>query len=163
MGKVRHTRRTRARLLESFAQTGRVDLAAAAAGVSRDTHYEWLKEDPAYKAAFESAREQAADLLEAEAWRRAGEGVTEPVFHAGKRAVDFILDDKGEPLMKDGKPVARPAVIRKYSDQLLMFLLKGRKRDVYGDKVEATGKDGSPLFPLDAVRAYMDTVPDDEE
>lgn len=166
MGAVRHTRHTRARLLATFADTGRIDLACSAVGVSRDTHYDWLKKDEAYAKAFEVARTRAVDMLECEAWRRAKEGVVEPMLHAGRRVVETVdapeLDDEGNPTGKTIK-VDRPIVVVRYSDNLLMFLLKGRKREVYGDKVEATGKDGEPLFSVDAVRAYMKSVPDEDE
>jgi hypothetical protein len=166
MAGVRHNRRTRAKLLAHFADTGRIDLACSAVGVSRDTHYEWLKKDPDYKAEFDVARDRAVDLLEAEAWRRGKDGVPEPVIHAGRRVVETIeVAELGE----DGKPtgrtvkVDRDLFIVRYSDQLLMFLLKGRKREVYGDRVETTGKDGSPLFPMDALRDFMSAEPDDLE
>lgn len=166
MGAVRHTQRTRARLLANFADTGRIDLAAAAAGVSRDMHYEWLKKFPDYAKAFNVARERASDMLEAEAWRRAKVGIDKPLVHAGRRVVESFdvpkLDAAGQPTGETER-VDRPILMREYSDQLLMFLLKGRRREVYGDKLEATGKDGSPLFPVEAVRAYMETVPDDAE
>lgn len=164
MGATRRSPRTRARVIENFRDSGRIDLACEAAGVDRSSHYEWLKGDPVYKAAFEEAEKQAADMLEAEAWRRAREGVAEPVFHGGRRVFEAVLDDEGRPVVyPDGKPVERAAVVRRYSDNVLMFLLKGRKRAVYGDKVEATGKDGAALFSVDAVRAYMQSVPDDGE
>lgn len=166
MSGVRHNRRTRARLLAEFAVCGRIDLACSAVGVSRDTHYEWLKKDPEYSKSFDDARDQAVDMLEAEAWRRAREGVPEPIVHAGRRVVETIdvpeLDGDGKPTGKTVK-VDRSLVVVRYSDQLLMFLLKGRKREVYGDKIEASGKDGGPLFPLDAVREWMQGEPDDEE
>lgn len=164
MGAVRHNRHTRAQVLAHFAESGRIDLATAAAGVARDCHYDWLVKYPDYAADYEKAREKAVDMLECEGWRRAKEGVAEPVFHAGKRAVDFVIGEDGKPVQgTDGKPIARPAIVRKYSDQLLMFLLKGRRRDVYGDKLEATGKDGKQLFPVDALRSYMQAQPDDAE
>ena len=40
------------------------------AGIDRGTHYDWLK-DPEYKAQFEAAKLQAADMLEDEAIKRA--------------------------------------------------------------------------------------------
>jgi hypothetical protein len=43
-----------------------------------------------------------------------------------------------------GKPVG---VVQKYSDQLLILLLKAAKREKYADvsKQEITGKEGAPL------------------
>jgi hypothetical protein len=94
-----------------------VDLACKAAGVERRVHYSWLKKFPDYAAAVERMREQALDMLEDEAWRRGREGVDEPVFHAGKQAQMFARDGEGQPIKgPDGKFVAVPAVIRRYSD-----------------------------------------------
>jgi hypothetical protein len=59
------------RFLEVFAATGNVRLAASAAGVSRDTPYKRAQSDPEFGAAWLRAREDAVDMLEAEARRRA--------------------------------------------------------------------------------------------
>lgn len=104
-----------------FAELGMVTGAAKAAGISRRTHYNWLeKEDPdgklsaqavSYKAAFEEAREIAEENLLSEARRRAVEGVEEPVYYQGK-----ICGMK-----------------KRYSDSLLIFLLKALKPEKYRD------------------------------
>lgn len=60
--------------LATYAQVGNIRHACLAVGIARRTHYDWLETDPAYKAAFEQAGEDAADALEAEARRRAFEG-----------------------------------------------------------------------------------------
>ena len=69
--------------------------------------------------------EQAAQRLEAEAKRRAVEGVEEPVFYQGKQC----------------------GVIKRYSDALLMFLLKGAMPDKYKERTstELTGAGGKDL------------------
>lgn len=120
-----HVKRRREAFLAAYAESGNVSLAARTADVDRCTHYKWL-EDVEYAAAFAQADAQAGDALEAEARRRALCGVEEP---AG---------------WYQGSP---GGTVTKYSDTLLIFLLKGRKPDVYGDKqrVEHTGKDGAPL------------------
>jgi len=41
------------------------------AGISRRSAYEWRDADPSFAAAWKDAEEQAADLLEMEAWKRA--------------------------------------------------------------------------------------------
>jgi hypothetical protein len=79
------------------------------AGIDRGTHYHWLK-DPEYKAQFEAAQVQAADMLEDEAIRRAFHGVEKPITVAGKREI-----------------------IRESSDTLLIFLLKGARPQKYRD------------------------------
>ena len=90
---------------------GHVSKAARAARVDRSTPYNWLAADPAYKEAFERAREQAADVLEAEVIRRGAHGIDEPVFYQGKVV----------------------GQIRKYSDNLLMFMLKGLRPAKFRD------------------------------
>ncbi len=111
--------------LAAVARTGNVTISAEIADVARSAHYQWLEADPVYVEAFEDAMEQAAQRLEAEARRRAEEGVEEPVFYKGKKC----------------------GVIRKYSDTLLIFLLKGAMPDKYKERTstELTGAGGKPL------------------
>ena len=58
----------------------------------------------------------------------------------GKETFSSVLDDNGQPV---------PLTIRKHSDSLLQFVLKGRRRAVYGDKTELTGANGGPVAMLD--------------
>jgi hypothetical protein len=166
--KVRHPKKraSQAKFLAALAQTGgNILRAALAAGIDRETHYVWLRKDPVYKEGFAVAWEEAMDILEAEAARRAFEGVPEPVFHAGKRVLDVAVDEKGEIKRNDaGKPIAVAASIRRYSDTLLMFLLNGNRSGKYRQRTDARfvdekGKDRK--LDLDAVSAYMNSVPDD--
>jgi hypothetical protein len=60
-----------ARFIEVFAATGNVRLAASAVGKSRDAPYKRAQTDPEFGAAWLRAREDAVDMLEAEARRRA--------------------------------------------------------------------------------------------
>ena len=71
--RVRRARRPdwKPRFLEVFRATGNVRLAADAAGVDRSTPYVRAARDPKFAAAFDRAREDATDVLEAEARRRA--------------------------------------------------------------------------------------------
>ena len=62
-----HKTDLRARVLEEFLECGRIDQACKAAGVSRQTHYRWLDEDPEYKAFVDQGvekllRQQAGEL-----------------------------------------------------------------------------------------------------
>ncbi len=65
------------KFLGTYARTGSVTRAAKAAKVSLAAHYRKLQADAAYRKAFEAAREQVVDLLEAEAFRRALAGSDE--------------------------------------------------------------------------------------
>lgn len=111
----------KARFLEVFADTGNVRVACQDAGLDRSTVYAWRKEDPAFAEAWEHAARDAVDLLVHEAHRRAFSGVDEPVFYQGQE-------------------VSR---VKKYSDTLLIFLLKGldpqRFRDQGAQVTTVTG------------------------
>ena len=68
---TRHRPDWTARFIEVFAATGNVRLAASAAGVSRDAPYKRAQVSPSFAGAWLQAREDAVDILEAEARRRA--------------------------------------------------------------------------------------------
>ena len=104
--------------LAAFRETGNVRLACEVAKVGRSSHYRWLDKDPEYREAFELAKEDAADILEAEAYRRAVEGVEKPVgWYKGKPG----------------------GTVREYSDILLIFLLKALRPEKYRERVEVRG------------------------
>ena len=71
--------------------------------MGRSSHYRWREKDSEYRAAFDQAKEDATDVLETEAFRRAVEGV--------RRTNRLVHGRPGE-------------TVRKYSDVLLIFLLK---------------------------------------
>ncbi len=111
-------RQKRAALLEAIALAGgNITEACRQAQVPRRTHYEWVDADPEYASAVDQAASSGVEALEDEARRRGMLGVEEPVFHNGER-VD---------------------VIRKYSDTLLIFLLKGAKPEKYRDNIAFKG------------------------
>src|SRR6516162_10423180 len=122
MKKLKLTRVRQERFLKALADTGIVSAAAEMAGTSRTRVYELRKRDPAFAAGWEEAEERAADALEAEAWRRAVAGVPEPLVSAGK----VVRDD-------DGRPIA----IRRYSDALMIALLKARRPERFKDRAVA--------------------------
>lgn len=100
--------------------------------VSRDIHYRWLREDEDYADRFQAAKDDFADRLEAEARRRAIDGVQRYVVSAGK----LVYDEEGRPLIE-----------HVYSDSLLSQMLKAHRRELYGDRSthEITGKDGGAM------------------
>lgn len=111
-GSVTHPRKRA--FLHAYAITGSVKVAAAEAGVKRETHYAWKTGDLDYAEAFVHATAMAADALIDEAKRRAQFGTKEPVLYQGR--VVMVLGKDGvtpEPLMK-----------RKYADGLLQFLIE---------------------------------------
>ena len=58
-------------VLSAFKKCASVTKACEIADISRSSFYEWLKEDPEFKAAYEAAREEAIQVLEDEAIKRA--------------------------------------------------------------------------------------------
>jgi hypothetical protein len=134
----RLTRQARqARFLAAYARTGTILHAALESGIERRLHYRWLDEDPAYAATFAEAEVAAVEMLEREARRRAVDGVEEPIYWQGQK-IDTL---------------------RKYSDALLIFLLKAARPDKYRERVDLahTVGDLSRLSPdeLQQLRAIV--------
>jgi len=98
--------------LKAFAESGLVGLAAKAADIDRGLHARWLKSSAAYRVAFETAHERAIETMEEEARRRAVEGVQEAVYYEGKVCGHRL----------------------RYSDNLLMFLLKAARPEKYVER-----------------------------
>lgn len=122
----------------AFAECGNVTQAAKIAAIPRTMHYDWLQKDARYAAAFADAQEQAADHLEQEARRRAVQGTREPIYYQGER-VGFV---------------------RRYSDTLLIFLLKGARPEKYREVVKNvhTGEDGKPIEHRDVTRNILSNL-----
>jgi len=108
-----------ARLRES----GNVKVACAAARISRWTAYRNREADADFAQQWTDALEDAADVMEKEAWRRAVKGVEKPVF--GR-----VFDEEV------GTTTGIVGVERQYSDVLLIFLLKGARPDKFKDRVK---------------------------
>ena len=108
--------RARERFLKAYSTTGNVSAAARRAGVKRHMVYVWQESDSDFAMAFREAAIKATEALEREAWRRAKDGVAEPVYQHGRLV----------------------GTIQRYSDALLMFLLKARAPDKYRDNVSVS-------------------------
>lgn len=93
---------------------GNVSKAAKAAGISRSATYVAKTTDADFSVSWENVINTVVDAMEEELHRRAAKGVLEPVFY------------KGEMVAK----------IRKYSDRLLEFALKGKRPDVYRERFD---------------------------
>jgi transposase-like protein len=94
--------------------------------ISQGVVRKWRREDKAFDEAYTDAEASVTDTLEKEAIRRARNGVLEPVISKGQLVM--VKDTETGEL--------KPLQQRRYSDNLLQFLLKGRRREVYGDKRE---------------------------
>lgn len=100
--------------LAAYAQTGNKSRAAKMSGIVKQTIYtrQW-REDREFQTALDRARIMSADVLEAEAHRRAVEGWVEPVgWYKGVAG----------------------GTVRRYSDHLLIFTLKGLLPDRYRER-----------------------------
>lgn len=126
------TAKQRESFLANLAATGNVSRSAQAVGRSRGGFYKLKRTEVEFSEAWDQAMEAAADELEAEARRRAVDGVDEPIVYRGAVAKDA-----------DGRTVT----VKRYSDVLLMFLLNGARPEKYKQIKEQrhTGPDGGPL------------------
>ena len=105
--------------LDALADACNVRHACSVADIARSSAYLWRQEDAEFAKRWDKALEVGAEALEDEAVRRAREGWEEPIYYQGTAC----------------------GTVRKYSDTLLIFLLKGAKPDKYRDnaKVELGG------------------------
>jgi len=143
-----HVRRTFLKMLsEGYSVQG----ACLELNVSRSNMYKWYREDEKFRKEWDEAVEASIDLMEQEAFRRAVKGTREPVVSAGQ-VVTYQ---------------------RRYSDGLLQFLMKSRRKHVYGDvsqvdlnaNVSFTGaaeRLATKLAALDARKA-KGKLPEDDE
>lgn len=111
--------------LEAFKITARIGRGAKAAGIRRELHYRWLKEDPEYARAFTEAKTLAAQYLEDMAIERATEGWKKPVYFQGE-----VVGHVYEP-----------------SERLMERLLEAHLPEKYARRtsVEHSGPGGGPI------------------
>lgn len=110
------TSQKKGRFLSELRKNPNVTLAAKTIGMSRCMMYVYRDEDEGFKKEWDEAIEEGLDLMEEEVRRRAYDGVNELVFYQGKKC----------------------GSVQKYSDTLLMFLLK-RYRPEFRDSVKIDG------------------------
>ncbi len=118
------TAKKREAFLADLSESGSVSHACTAAGMARWTAYRLRDRHPTFAQAWEEAVSAAIGRMEEEARRRAVDGTDEPVFYMG--------DEVG--------------AIRRYSDVLLMFLMKAHKPAMYREKTIIEG--GDPTKPV---------------
>lgn len=107
---------------------GIVKPACEAAGVSRETYYEWCRTDSAFKAKATEAHEIALDFAETKLFQLIN----------GVKMKSSMKDKDGNQLEVYSLPPNTAAVI---------FFLKTRgKQRGYIERTEVTGKDGEPLI-----------------
>jgi hypothetical protein len=128
--------------INMLAKCGVVSKACKAAGISRMTAYRYRENDPVFKDQWDEAIDIAVENMEAEAQRRAVEGVLKPVYQKGTKV----------------------GTVREYSDTLLIFLLKAHKPKKYRDNatIEHTGAGGGPI-DVKITIGDIDLEPGDDE
>jgi hypothetical protein len=164
--------------LAALASGCTVSEAAQHAGVSSSAPYARRRNDADFTAAWDTALEDSADILEREARRRAIDGVEEPVVYQGQLTPIWERDEAGNIVMdqrlvvvKDKEGNEREVLqetprqarnldgslkwltIRKPSDALLAMLLKGRRKSVFADRTELAGVPGAPIVVDETVRS----------
>ncbi|MCJ7557754.1 MAG: terminase [Gammaproteobacteria bacterium] len=100
--------------LQHVSLRGNVTEACEVCGIERSTPYQLRENNEWFGQLWEEADRKATDRLIAEGWRRAQEGVTEPVFYQGQEC----------------------GTVQKYSDTLLIFLSKARDPEKYRDRYD---------------------------
>lgn len=120
---TRFTPKKRLRFLEHLKNTANVTLSARLVGVSRRTVYNHRAADPGFASAWDTAVDEAIDLLEAEARRRAVDGTDRPVYQGGELV----------------------GYVRGYSDTLLIFLLKGHRPEKYRERHHVNVDNNGPI------------------
>ena len=92
-------------------------------GINYKTVDRAQREDPEFDKEVRAAMEIGYDTLEAEAWRRAATGIKEPIHYKGMK-----VDE-----------------VNKYSDKLLMFLMKGYRPKKFNPGLKVEGGDGNKV------------------
>lgn len=117
------------KLVDAVTRLGTPYQACSKLGISYWTHRSWLRSDEVYACAIEDAIEMNTEMLEDAAIKRAVHGTSQPIY-------------------ANGEIVGHRTVSH---DQLMMFLLKGRRPDAYRngscsvvDVVVANTKSKSP-------------------
>jgi len=111
--------------LSAYSILGNVTQSAKCVDIHPGTVSTWKREHEKFDEYYKMADTAHSHYLQSEAQRRAVEGIKEPVFYKGE-----IVGHK-----------------TKYSDNLLMFLMKGKDPERYRDnaRIEVTGDGGGPI------------------
>ena len=112
--RTKRTAKKDERFFLALASGAPVGKACKAAGYGRTAVYAYRTEDADFAQRWQEADDEAVELMEAEADRRAIKGTLKPVFHLGVRC----------------------GSIREFSDTLLIFRLKAKRPDVYRERID---------------------------
>ena len=120
------TPQKRAKFIAALRETCNVTKAAESVAMSRQGVYQARDNDAEFAKAWQGALEEAVDLLEAEAQRRAFSGVDKPVTYQGRITATY----------------------REYSDTLAFFLLRAHRPEKYRERSETRHDVADPLADL---------------
>lgn len=109
-----------------------IGLAARHAGYTRASVYRYRDEDPEFAEHWDESKENYIEELEAEADRRAVEGIEKDVYYQGRKV----------------------GTQREYSDALLMFRLKAIAPEKYRERQEVK-HDGKVDGKLEVIRPVV--------
>lgn len=119
---MKWTKRKQAVFLDVVRATGNISAGARAASLTAAQAYSHRKKDQAFRAAWDSALQGALDDLEGALRRCAVDGVEKAIYYGGKQCGASVT----------------------YSDNLGMFLLRGRRKDIFGDGRPASAVSETP-------------------
>ena len=123
------------KFIELYPEHGNIGDTLKVIGLkSRNSFYDWEKNDPEFKSAFEDVKKNYVETLEREADRRAVEGVNKPVYQQGKLV----------------------GTVKEYSDTLLIFRLKALAPDKYRERTESKVDLTSGGKPIESVTRVVD-------
>ena len=143
--RIKLTPEKKKRFLDLLRTNANVTLSARAVDISRVTAYEHKHDDPEFGDAWDTAVDEAVDMLEEEARRRAFDGVDEPIgFWQGESNT----------------------TVKRYSDTLAIFLLKAHRPEKFRDNLHLSGglkNDGGELEEVSlSILTKLDKMIDEE-
>jgi hypothetical protein len=146
--------------LRVLAETGNISISCARVKISRDAFYYRRNSRPGFAKAVKNAFRISTDALEAEARRRAQEGIEKPVTFKGEPVFVWI-DKKGKILPGPKKGAQKiPLILREYSDTLLIFLLKAHRPKKFRERqeVQHKGRLNLDVQKTDEYRIYIEQI-----
>lgn len=145
--------------IAALRETGVVRTACEAVGISRTSAYNVRNADAEFAAKWDEAIQDAADLLEVEALRRARHGVKKPVIYKGQLCGMWV--DEGGNVVAEQTPGSTlvPLSVTEYSDTLLIFLLKGIRPEKYRENLQPAGTDAMGELVRDLIRGDIGRGP----
>lgn len=92
-------------------------------GIGYNLIWDWKAQDPEFRELLDAAEKHLTQELEKAALNRAINGTRKPVVNSGRVVMDPTNNTK-------------PLLLDEYDNRLTEFMLKGRMRETYGDKVQ---------------------------